>query len=63
MTDEQFETLQELLSVIYIQIARQYDMLAIIGEKLGADTVGLSKEHENGLVLGPDPWMKEETSD
>jgi len=63
MNDEQFETLQELLSVIYIQIARQYDMLSIIGEKLGANTIALSKEHEQGIILGPDPWMKEETDD
>lgn len=57
MNEEQFDILQELLSIIYIQLARNYDMLSIIGDKLGADVIALSKEHSNGRLLAPDPWM------
>lgn len=63
MNDEQFQILEELLSVIYIQLARNYDLLAIIGDKLGADVLSLSKEHENGRILAPDPWMINDSDD
>lgn len=62
MTDEQFETMHEMLSALYVQISRSYDMLVIIGDKLGADTVRLSKEHEQGRLVGPAPYL-EETDD
>ena len=61
MDNEQYETLREILSAIYIQISRTYDMLAIIGDKLGADVIALSQEHANGRILAPDPWMNDET--
>lgn len=63
MDNEQYETLREILSAIYIQLARTYDMLAIIGDKLGADVIGLHQEHENGRILAPDPWINDETDD
>ena len=60
MTDDQFETLHELLSAIYVQTARIYDVLAIIGDKLGADVLALSQEHEQGKLLGPPPLFTDE---
>jgi len=56
--EEKYQTILEILSGIYIQISRSYDMLALIGDKLGADTIKLSKEHEQGQLLAPDPWIK-----
>lgn len=56
--EEQYQTILEMLSGIYIQISRSYDMLSLIGDKLGADTIKLSKEHENGQLLAPDPWIR-----
>ena len=51
----------ELLGAMYIQSMRNYDMLAIIADKLGADATGLSKLHEQGQILAPDPsYMYEE---
>ena len=49
------ENLRELLGAIYIQEMRNYDMLSIIADKLGADATGLSKLHELGQVLAPAP--------
>lgn len=37
---------------------RQYDLLCIIADKLGADVVGLKNLHEQGYVLGPDPALR-----
>ena len=56
--EQKYETILEMLSGIYIQISRSYDMLSLIGDKLGADTIKLSKEHENGVLLAPDPWIR-----
>lgn len=56
--EEKYQTIIELLSGIYIQISRSYDMLSLIGDKLGADTIKLSKEHEQGQLLAPDPWIR-----
>jgi hypothetical protein len=55
----------ELLGAIYIQTARMYDMLSIIADKLGADAVGLTKMHEEGKVLAPEPSIivEEEIND
>jgi len=58
--EEQYQTIIEILSGIYIQISRSYDMLSLIGDKLGADTIKLSKEHDNGVLLAPDPWIRTE---
>jgi hypothetical protein len=47
--------LRELLGAIFIQEQRNYDMLSIIADKLGADARGLSQLHELGKVLAPAP--------
>lgn len=60
MTDDQFEILQELLSGIYVQLARTYDVLMVTLDKLGGDAVSLSQEHANGHTLGPPPLLVEE---
>ena len=52
---EILENLRELQGAIFIQSQRNYDMLAIIADKLGADAKGLSFLHEQGQVLAPDP--------
>jgi hypothetical protein len=47
------ENIRELLGAIYIQEMRNYDMLSIMADKLGADAKGLSSLHEQGQVLAP----------
>ena len=47
------ENIRELLGAIYIQEMRNYDMLSIIADKLGADAKGLSNLHQQGQVLAP----------
>jgi hypothetical protein len=59
MNDEQFEIIQELLSGIYVQLARIYDTLIITLDKLGGDAISLSQEHELGHLLGPAPLLVE----
>ena len=49
------ENAQELLGAIFIQEQRNYDMLSIIADKLGADAKRLSFMHEQGKVLAPAP--------
>jgi len=49
------ENVRELLGAIFIQEQRNYDMLSIIADKLGADAQGLSSLHEAGKVLAPAP--------
>ena len=49
------EQMLELLGAIYIQSMRNYDMLSIMADKLGADAKGLSNLHEQGQVLAPPP--------
>jgi hypothetical protein len=49
------ENVQELLGAIFINEQRNYDMLSIIADKLGADAKGLSFLHEQGKVLAPAP--------
>jgi hypothetical protein len=53
--DNILENIRELVASLYIQQMRNYDMLAIIADKLGADAKGLSKLHEEGQVLAPPP--------
>lgn len=50
-----FENIRELLGAIFIQEQRNYDMLCIIADKLGADSKGLYKLHESGQILAPAP--------
>ena len=52
---EVLENIRELLGAIFIQDQRNYDMLSIIADKLGADAVGLTKMHAEGQVLAPAP--------
>ena len=49
------ENIRELLGAIFIQEQRNYDMLSIIADKLGADAKGLSNLHMQGQVLAPPP--------
>jgi hypothetical protein len=49
------ENIRELLGAIYIQSMRNYDMLSIMADKLGADAKGLSNLHQQGQVLAPPP--------
>ena len=49
------ENIRELLGALFIQEQRNYDMLCIIADKLGADSKGLYKLHESGQILAPAP--------
>ena len=51
------EQILEMLTGLYIQSLRNYDLLALIANKLGADVVELSKLHQDGQVLCPDPAL------
>lgn len=56
MTDEQFDIVQELLSAIYIQLARNYDMLCISTsnqEKM----LEMYNRHREGRVFAPPPSL------
>lgn len=53
--NEILEDIRELLGAIFIQEQRNYDMLSIIADKLGADAKRLSHLHEQGQVLAPPP--------
>ena len=54
-TNDVLANIQELLGAIFINEQRNYDMLAIIADKIGADAKGLSFLHEQGKVLAPAP--------
>jgi len=55
LMEEMISNIRELLGAIYIQEMRNYDMLSIIADKLGADAKGLSSLHESGQILAPAP--------
>lgn len=55
LNDVVLENIRELLGAIFIQEQRNYDMLSIIADKLGADAKGLFKLHESGQILAPAP--------
>ena len=55
MNDEIQSNIRELLGAIFIQEQRNYDMLSIIADKLGADAKGLFSLHESGQILAPAP--------
>lgn len=63
MNDEQFAVLMEVLGGLYIQSLRIYDLLCIIGDKVGADVVELSNLHGQGITLGPDPSLRLDETD
>lgn len=49
------ENVRELSGAMFIQSQRNYDMLALIGEKLGADVDSMLFKHQQGQVLAPPP--------
>ena len=55
--------IRELLGAIFIQEQRNYDMLMIIADKLGADANKLLSMHELGEVLAPAPSFVFEESE
>jgi hypothetical protein len=58
LTKEAYEVIlniRELLGAIFIQEQRNYDMLSIIANQLGADAKGLTILHESGKILAPAP--------
>jgi hypothetical protein len=62
--NDAIDNIRELLGAIFIQEQRNYDMLSIIADKLGADAKGLSNLHEQGRVLAPSPsFLIEDDSD
>ena len=61
--DDIIDNIRELLGAIFIQSQRNYDMLSIIADKLGADAKGLSFLHEQGQVLAPSPSFIFENDD
>lgn len=56
MTDDQFEIVQELLSAIYIQLARNYDLLCIIANDQDK-VIELHQRHKEGKVFAPAPSL------
>lgn len=56
MTDDQFEIVQELLSAIYIQLARNYDVLCIIASDQDK-VIELHQRHKEGKVFAPAPSL------
>ena len=55
IVDDPSRHIRELLGAIFIQEQRNYDMLAIIADKLGADAIGLKDIHAQGKTFAPDP--------
>jgi hypothetical protein len=58
MNDKQSEALLEILSGLYIQSLRHYDVLCLIADKMDVDIIGLKDLHEQGYVLAPDPALR-----
>lgn len=56
MTEEQFEIVQELLSAIYIQLARNYDLLCLIAKDEDR-VLELHQKHTEGKVFSPPPAL------
>lgn len=56
MNDEQFQIIQELLSAIYIQLARNYDILCVIA-KDDDKVLELHQRHTEGKVFAPAPYL------
>lgn len=63
MDQRQTEALLEILGGIYIQTLRNYDVLCLIGDKLGADVIALKDLHQQGYVLSPDPALRLDETD
>ena len=60
INEDQFNSLMQLNSAIYIQICRVYDVLCLIADKNGADVVELRKMHIDGKSFAPEPYIAEE---
>ena len=58
MEDDQYRTIMEVLGGLYIQSLRNYDVMCVIADKLGADVIALKNLHEQGYVLAPDPALR-----
>ena len=56
MNEEQFEIVQELLSAIYVQLARNYDLLCIIA-KDDDKVLELHQRHTEGKIFAPAPML------
>ena len=63
MTDEQYESIMQLNSALYIQICRVYDVLCLIADKNGADIVELRNMHSAGKSFAPEPYLIDENDD
>lgn len=63
MNEEKDNLLIEMLSGIYIQQLRMYDVLCLIADKLEANVIELKDLHEQGYILGPDPALRLDETD
>lgn len=57
------EQLTELLSVLYIQSLRIYDVLMFIAKSQGVDINKIEEMHTEGRTLCPDPALYIEEED
>jgi len=57
------ENIRELAGALFIQSQRNYDMMALMAEKLGADVDSMLFKHQNGEVLAPPPSFVFEESE
>lgn len=63
MTDEQFESMMELNSAIYIQLCRIYDILLVTADKQGVDSVAIKDMHVQGKTFAPFPALIEDDNE
>jgi len=63
MKPEKEDILIEMISGIYIQQLRMYDILCLIADKLDANVIELKNLHEQGYILGPDPALRLDETD
>ena len=63
MKPEKEDILIEMISGIYIQQLRMYDILCLIADKLNANVIELKNLHEQGYILGPDPALRLDETD
>jgi hypothetical protein len=63
MNEKQYEFLTEILTGLYIQSLRNYDIMCLIADKLGANVIELKDLHEQGYVLAPDPALRLDETD
>lgn len=63
MNEDNDNILYQMLSAIYISQVRIYDLLLVIGDKLGADTMSVKELHELGKTFSPEPYLEDESED